>query len=124
MGVGVRDNKVPPGAILAIQKMIELLELPPGWNSHNAKPIRKENVSYAVALLGHVMSRDTPSPDVVPMVRGGVQLEWHTHGVNVEISIYSPGDVRFAAEDVRGTEEPVEGGLDPIVVGQWMRRLS
>jgi len=119
-----RGLKISHGVISAIQRMIEFLELPPGWNSYNAKPIRKENVNFAVNLLGRLMGQDTPAPNVIPMVRGGVQLEWHTRGLNVEVSIYSPDDVRFAAEDTRSGREPVEGRLDPFILGQWIDRLS
>jgi hypothetical protein len=103
--------------------MIELLELPPGWNSYNAKPITKENVNFAFSLLARTMRADTPAPNVVPMVRGGVQLEWHTRGINLEISIYSPTDVRFLAEDVR-CNDSVDGELDLAVLSQWVDRLS
>ena len=115
---------IPNGAISAVQKMIELLELPPGWNSYNAKPITKENVNYAVGLLSRIMNTRTPAPEVVPMVRGGVQLEWHTRGIDLEISIYSPSDVTFLAEDVRGRANPLEGKLDLTLLGQWIDRLS
>jgi len=114
---------IPRGVISAVERMIELLELPPGWNSYNARPITKENVNFAFNLLGRIMRHDTPAPNVVPMVRGGVQLEWHTRGINLEISIYSPGEVSFFAEDVRGGN-PTEGELDLAALTQWVDRLS
>jgi len=103
--------------------MIELLELPPGWNSYNAKPITKENVNFAISLLGRTMHADTPAPNVVPMVRGGVQLEWHTRGISLETSIYSPNEVRFLAEDVR-CDDIVDGPLDLALLSKWVDRLS
>jgi hypothetical protein len=118
-----RVQSTPHGVISAVQKMIELLELPPGWNSYNAKPITKENVNFAISLLGRTMHADTPAPNVVPMVRGGVQLEWHTRGINLEISIYSPNEVRFLAEDVR-CDDLVDGPLDLALLGKWVDRLS
>jgi hypothetical protein len=118
-----RIPSTPSGVISAVQRMIELLELPPGWNSYNAKPITKENVNFAFSLLARTMRADTPAPNVVPMVRGGVQLEWHTRGINLEISIYSPTDVRFLAEDVR-CNDSVDGELDLAVLSQWVDRLS
>jgi hypothetical protein len=102
--------------------MIELLELPPGWNSYNARPISKQNVNFALSLLGRIMLPNTPSPDVVPTVRGGVQLEWHIHGIDMEISVLSPDDVRFLAEDFRGNF--AEGPLDATVVSSWIGRLT
>jgi hypothetical protein len=117
-------QEIPRGLILAVQRMIELLELPPGWNSYNARPIRKENVNFALGFLGQTMLADTPVPNVIPMVRGGVQLEWHTRGINLEVSIYSPGEISFLAEDVRSGDNPVEGESDLAALRQWVERLS
>jgi hypothetical protein len=106
-----------------IHTLIELLELPGGWNSYSAKPIRKENVTFAVDLLARLMHEGTPAPTVVPKVRGGVQLEWHTKGVNLEIAIESPDDVTFFAEDIESNEAP-EQELDESTVTQWIERIS
>lgn len=114
----------PHGLIVAVQRMIELLELPPGWNSYNARPIRKENVNFAINLLGRTMRADTPVPSVVPMVRGGVQLEWHTGGINLEISIYSPNEGSFFVENVHNRDESIEGDLNVALLGPWIGRLS
>lgn len=122
--VSAREARTPE-YVQTVNKLIELLELPERWNSYNAKPISKENVTFAVALLAQVMGAGTPAPHVVPKVRGGVQLEWHTRGINLEISIDSPGHVSFSAEDLRGVEEPVEeGALDEPTLTKWVGRLS
>jgi hypothetical protein len=114
-----------PSYVRTIRTLIELLELPGGWNSYNARPIRKENVTFAVDLLARLMREDTPAPHVVPKVRGGVQLEWHTRGLNVEIDIESPKDVCFFAEDLSKAQEPLqEEHLDENVLSQWIERLS
>lgn len=113
-----------PQYVKTVNKLIELLELPGGWNSYNAKPISKENVTFAVALLARLMHTGTPAPHVVPKVRGGVQLEWHTRGINVEIDINSPEQVSFFAEDLRNEREIVEEELDEHILSQWIERLS
>ncbi len=113
-----------PEYVDAVHRLIELLELPGGWNSYNAKPISKENVAFAVGLLAHLMRRGTPVPHVVPKVRGGVLLEWHTGGINIEIDIDSPDEVSFFAEDLQSGEEPIEDEIDQGVLSQWIDRLS
>jgi hypothetical protein len=122
--VEAASQNFPHGFIVAVQRMIELLELPPGWNSYNARPIRKENVNLAINLLGRTMRADTPVPTVVPMVRGGVQLEWHTGGINLEISIYSPNEASFFAENVHNRSESIEGDLNLALLRPWIGRLS
>ena len=109
--------------IETVRTFIELLELPGGWNSYNAKQIRKENVNAAVSLLGRVMRLGTPAPIVVPKVRGGVQLEWHTNGINLEIAIDSPDDITFFAEDIQSNENP-EQELDESTLAPWIDRIS
>jgi hypothetical protein len=113
-----------PEYVKTINKLIELLELPGGWNSYNAKPISKENVTFAVGLLAQLMHENTPAPQVVPKVRGGVRLEWHTRGINIEIDIDSPNGFSFFAEDLHGRQEPIEEEMDEIVLSQWIDRLS
>ncbi len=110
--------------VQTVQTLIELLELPGGWNSYNASPIRKENVNFSVDLLSRLMRVDTPAPQVVPKVRGGVQLEWHTRGVNIEIDIESPERVRFFAENIGNSQEGVEQEFNENALEQWIQRLS
>ena len=118
------ENKLTADYVKTISKLIELLELPSGWNSYGARQIRKENVNVAVGLLGRIMRPGTPPPIVVPTVRGGVQLEWHTRGLNVEIDISSPEEVSFFAEDIRAAEDPIEEELDEYSLSRWIDRLS
>jgi hypothetical protein len=69
----------------------KLLSLPQNWNSYGARPIQPQNVDSAVQLLHQLAGQNTPQPIVVPTVRGGVQLEWHTDGIDLEIEINEPG---------------------------------
>jgi hypothetical protein len=112
------------GYVQTVQTLIRLLELPGGWNSYKASPIRKENVNVAVELLARLMRANTPAPNVVPKVRGGVQLEWHTRGVNIEVAIDSPEEVTFFAEDIEKDEEPAEEELNESTISRWIDRIS
>lgn len=124
MGVGAESGATTPGYVQTAKKLVELLELPGGWNSYNAKPITRENVSFALSLLAEVMRKNTPMPHVVPKVRGGVRLEWHRQGMDIEIDIDSPERVSFFADNLQGTEEPVEQALDVNVLAKWVGQLS
>ena len=105
-----------------VNTFIKLLQLPVGWNSYNAKPIRGENLGAALSLLNRVMRPGTPAPIVVPTVRGGVQLEWHTRGINLEIAIDAADDINFFAEDIRTNEVPEN--LDEASLAPWVDRIS
>src|SRR5437870_3472186 len=77
----------------------ELLALPQNWNSYGARAIQPDVVRAASDLLRNVAQNDTPPPAVVPTVHGGVQLEWHTRGVVLEIEIESPEQWHVSFED-------------------------
>ncbi len=51
------------------------------------------------------MQSDTPTPAVVPTSRGGVQLEWHTREIDVEVEIPSPDHITVSYEDHRSGKE-------------------
>lgn len=72
-------------SILASSPTI-LSYLEPGWNSHNAPAIDERAIVVAEAIQG------TPGT-VVPRSNGGVQIEWHVAGVDVEISIGPDGSI-------------------------------
>jgi hypothetical protein len=44
----------------------------------------------AIFLLARTMRDDTPVPIIVPTNRGGVQLEWHKHDIDLEVEVLSP----------------------------------
>ena len=105
-------------------KIVELLELPSGWNSHSAKPIAPQNASQAIQLLAEFLGPDTPAPLIVPRVQGGIQLEWHSGGINIEVYIDAPGKVSFYAEQA-GMNEAVEAPLsgNESILGDWVNRI-
>ena len=65
----------------------------------------------AHSLLQMISSTSTPEPIIVPTQDGSVQIEWHAHGIDLEIRILSSTKVRVSFEDLRGEHEPFEGEL-------------
>lgn len=62
----------------------ELLALPPGWDSYQARPIDSFAVQRALRFC-QWLSDDAPAPTIVPLSNGGVQLEWHTKEMDEEM---------------------------------------
>lgn len=61
----------------------KLRDLKPGWDSYNAKPIDPRCIEKAFQLW-----REASGPwIVVPCTNGGVQLEQHRDGLDIEINI-------------------------------------
>jgi hypothetical protein len=100
-----------------LKKLGQLLTLPPNWNSYGAKAIDLARVGAAWQLLTAVMRDETPPPAVVPAPRGGIQVEWHTRGIDLEIEIVAPGQFLVSFEDaVAGDtwEADIRDNLDEI----------
>jgi len=51
------------------------------------------------------MQDDTPAPAVVPTNRGGLQFEWHTRGIDLEIELQAPGRGSISYEDHQSENE-------------------
>lgn len=94
-----QEDEKPAWLAAAAQAMSEIMNLPTNWDSYGALPVRPTAILAALSLLFEIMQADTPAPTVVPTVQGGVQLEWHTHGIDLEIEILSLGRLSAYYED-------------------------
>ena len=111
----------------AIRQALALRQLSRGWNSYDARAISDRAVAHAIRFLLYTASdiKAIARPSVVPTVRGGVQLEWHSGGVDLEVEFGTRGPVSWCAEDRQtGTsyEEPVTGHEDELQI--WLNRVS
>jgi|GEM_PF-7100624 len=104
------DNWIVP----ALQKVSELGFLPPNWNSYGARPIRPEIAQVAIGLLLNVLLPGDPLPAVVPTARGGIMLEWHEAGVDLEIDIRSPNVIHVWLEYDGRSEEIEQASVQEI----------
>lgn len=118
-------RELPAQLLRALERVIELLQLPRGWNSHGAEPVSEAAFKRTVEFLTTYLVEDVTAPALVPTVRGGVQLEWHRQGVDIEVEVSPDGSVTWSADDRRTGEE-----FDAVLVGQeeairtWLRRAS
>jgi hypothetical protein len=93
-----------------------LLQLPDNWDQHGASQVKPAIVQAAMTLLNSIMLDETPAPSVVPTVRGGIQLEWHTRRVDLEIEFISPDrmQVLFEGSDGVSWEKELTSNLAPL----------
>ncbi len=97
------DVFTPPWSTQIEEDIQTLLSLPEGWDSHGARHVDPDIAEAAIQLLREVSQLTTPPPAVVPTVRGGIQIEWHTGGIDLEIEFTSPTRMHVAYE--KGEEE-------------------
>jgi hypothetical protein len=123
------EGREPPWLAPALDKLNELLQLPPNWNSYNSAQIEPRAVAMTIELLGTLIENATPIPYIVPTVQGGVQLEWDLHGMAIEVESYPDGHREMYVQDRRtGSEQELvlNGDLSPLVeaVRELTRRAA
>lgn len=96
----------PTWLLPMIETFMELLQLSPDWDSYGANRVRPECITFALReVLPSIMRTSMPMPVAVPTSKGGIQLEWHVRGVDLEIEITPTKEILAYYEDQRdGTE--------------------
>lgn len=83
--------------------------LAPNWDSYGSSTISVDAVRNAIGILTNLSALGLQPPQAVPMSHGGVQLEWHPVGLDLEIECTPDG--RFQVFMEIAGEAPVEGEL-------------
>jgi len=81
-------KRCPPWKTSVVASLWDLLQLEPNWDGCGGEPINCECVLAASRWLSAACMHDAPRPSVVPTSRGGIQLEWHTGGIDLEIDFW------------------------------------
>jgi hypothetical protein len=101
---GTRAHWFPETA----RRINRILQLSADWDTYNAPRIDPQHALAALFFLSLTMAADTPPPSVVPLSDGGVQLEWHRAGVDVEVVFSGSEEDGLYYHDV-DTDEEWEG---------------
>lgn len=108
------EHEPPMWIMPLLINVCELGDLPSDWDSYGALSIDPEIAASAVNLLLNIMSEDDAMPAVVPTSHGGVVLEWHDGGIDLEIDVRSPSSIHVYFEDDGSEEEFVDVDADII----------
>lgn len=93
------DRNPPAWAEPMMKSAARLLALPSNWDSYGASRINPQCIRAALELARRFFCDETPPPSVVPTCSGGVQLEWHKGGIDLEIEFLSPTHLGVLFED-------------------------
>jgi hypothetical protein len=86
--------------------MEAVIALEAGWDGSNGRPMTVDAFITALKVLEETMAWDTVAPTIVPVSDGGVQLEWHCAGVDLEVYIEPGGQISaWCREGSREWEE-------------------
>lgn len=116
---------LPEVLLDALDRACELQQLPRGWNSHGAEPVSDAAFRQTIRFLAAYVVQGIASPTLVPTVRGGLQLEWHRRGVDIEVEVSPDGSVSWWAEDRQSGKEN-----EAVLLGHeeevraWLNRAS
>jgi hypothetical protein len=107
----VPEETSAPWQPVVLDRIERLLKLRQGWDSYAAVPIAHDAGMFALVVLNNVMGPRTPTPTIVPTSTGGLQLEWHEKGIDLEVRVLGPYRCDFVVEDSRGEIESSEDAL-------------
>jgi hypothetical protein len=119
---GTTTSREPTWERPAAQRLSNLLALPYDWDSNGSDAPPVAAAVEAFIFLTRVLGSGALPPSVVPLGGGGVQLEWHRRGTDVEVILGQVEDRGIYLEDATGSWE---GSVDDSAdVAELARRLS
>lgn len=99
-----------PALMRVVNKLNELLKLPPDWDSYGARPPEPNAAVSALGLIERILASGESAPRIVPTVDGGIQLEWHADRKYLEVIAHADKTLSAYFEDEDGGE-PFDGDL-------------
>lgn len=94
-----------------------------GWDGAGAAVVTDRALVEAGTILASVVGERTLLPQIFPLVDGGVQIEWHAGGDNVEVEVQGDGSIAIFA--ARLSEDPLlEGVVGEDLPSDWVRTLQ
>ena len=88
------------------RQLLQYAKMEQGWDSYDALPVTWDAGMFALSILNDIMRPRTPIPQVVPSSSGGVQLEWHEKGIDLEIRVTGPYRCSLWFEDQTSRNGP------------------
>jgi hypothetical protein len=71
-------------------RLSQLVQLPTGWDGYRSQRVSPATARFVSNLLVSVMKGQMPAPSIVPVSGGGLQVEWHAGGLDIELYVAKP----------------------------------
>lgn len=113
-------HRAPDWLDRAVARFNELGVMRRGWDGAGARPPTQTAGVAALRAVIEIMSAldaGAPVPAIVPMFDGGIQLEWHSRELDIEISVDPDGNrhVWLSANDgLIEIDEDFRGAVDNV----------
>ena len=76
-----------------LDRLKHLSLLGENWDSYNGQSPSDESIFGALVVISRVLSPESRVPAIVPLSEGGIQIEWHGDGEELEIHVHSDGRI-------------------------------
>lgn len=83
--VSLKDSSLPAWVQPTIESFAEIQALSDNWDSYGGKAINRDIIQQALVALSQIMWTNSPTPSIVPLGDGGIQVEWHRKQQDLEI---------------------------------------
>ncbi|MBI2691706.1 MAG: hypothetical protein HYX29_07180 [Solirubrobacterales bacterium] len=109
-----------------LEKISQLLDLEPGWDTYEATPIDHGSARAAYDFAVEALRRGLPQPHIVPVPDGGIQLEWSQNRFDLEIEFEPHSNIPVFIGNDRVTGRRFDGDqrADFIVLEMALDRLN
>jgi hypothetical protein len=106
----------------ALDRISDLTALAIGWNGYDAQEVKADTAMQAVTFLAKVAYPGIAPPAIVPISDGGVQVEWHRGGLDIEIAFSDEEPGVFVEDREDGTSQELAlAEAVPTIARYWQR---
>ncbi len=75
---------MPTWIFEVVQEVLSLLWLPKDWYSYGSNKVSFDIAKNVIQFLPSILLDQLPKPLVGPTSEGGIQIEWHNNGIDLE----------------------------------------
>lgn len=105
--------------VASVHRLEGVVELKENWDASGSPAPSASSLLAAIRVFCAVAPELPPQPAVVPVLGGGLQLEWHIGSRELEIEVLPEGDCAYLTVDGGQTDE----GLCPADAAERLRGL-
>lgn len=97
-----------------LDRLREVVALPDGWDTYRSERVAIEAAEDMIGFLTRDLgAADVAPPWIVPLADGGLQIEWHRGGLDVEVTFPREDPPEMYVRDLESGEE-WEGSLAEV----------
>jgi hypothetical protein len=109
MRLRVPSLPVPAWLFPALKRCAPLLLLPFDWDRNGAPPVESTAIQASIDALWSFMADGSSIPQWTPTRAGGVQLDWHEGGIDLEIEFAPDASANAVFDDNEGRSPDWDG---------------